>query len=81
MPGMTGTTPAPVTNAPNTPCEGSLGEEGWLLYSDHCYKVFSVTANDPKSWNDAHFYCRNHGSDLVSILDEKENSFILSMVY
>ena len=77
---MSGTTPAPVTVAPDTPCEGTLGEQGWMLYNDHCYKVYPQVSEMPMSWHDAHSHCHNEGSDLLSILDEDENKFVVSLV-
>lgn len=78
--GMSGTTPSPVTSAPHTPCPGSLGDEGWLLNNDHCYRVYSEVEVTPQSWSGALKSCHDIGADLMSIGDEDENRFVLSMV-
>ena len=80
LPGMTGTTPPPVTEAPDVPCPGNLGDEGWLLYNDYCYRVFSETVENTRSFHNARQFCVEKGGDLMSILDEAENVFMLSMV-
>ena len=76
---MSGTTPAPVTVAPSTPCPG-LEESGWLLFKEHCYKVYSQTSIQPMTWKNSRAECQASGAELMSILDEEENSFVVSMV-
>ncbi|XP_077993991.1 macrophage mannose receptor 1-like [Glandiceps talaboti] len=55
---------------------GSRCSNGWYGYGSYCY--FLETSM--MSWIDARDGCRQLGGDLVSIHDDGENSFVLSMV-
>ena len=44
----------------------------WTQYGSHCYKAFQVEVN----WDDARHECLDLNSDLASITNMAENSFI-----
>ena len=78
---MSKTTPAPITPTPDVPCPDSdLGDKGWVLFEDHCYRVFSSVEVQIKDWYDARSQCQSFGGELLSVLSLQENSFILSKV-
>ena len=57
---------------------GKSCPEGWLAdpYNDRCYKEFSSKMN----WNGAESHCQSFGGDLVSISDEREQKYIVSIL-
>lgn len=50
--------------------------DGWVLYIDHCYKIFRET----KGWEEALTSCQKEGSHLASIQSLEEHSFLVSQL-
>ncbi|XP_042329971.1 macrophage mannose receptor 1-like [Sceloporus undulatus] len=50
--------------------------EGWIAYTDHCYKINRETT----LWKDALTLCRKESGDLASIHHVEEYSFIISQL-
>ncbi|XP_074013799.1 macrophage mannose receptor 1-like [Numenius arquata] len=50
--------------------------DGWVLYVNHCYKIFRET----KGWEEALTSCQKEGSHLASIQSLEEHSFIVSQL-
>ncbi|NXO00786.1 MRC1 protein, partial [Rhinopomastus cyanomelas] len=50
--------------------------EGWVLYTDHCYKIFRRT----KAWQEALSSCLKEGGHLASIHSLEEHSFVVSQL-
>ncbi|NXN35615.1 MRC1 protein, partial [Rhinoptilus africanus] len=48
--------------------------DGWVLYVNHCYKIFRET----RRWEEALSSCQKEDSDLASIQSLEEHSFIVS---
>ncbi|XP_078659901.1 lymphocyte antigen 75-like isoform X2 [Branchiostoma floridae x Branchiostoma belcheri] len=48
---------------------------GWELYNERCYKF---SGSQKETWLDAQQICRSYGGDLVSILDDTENNYVMS---
>ncbi|XP_078579734.1 lymphocyte antigen 75-like isoform X1 [Branchiostoma floridae x Branchiostoma japonicum] len=48
---------------------------GWELYNDRCYKF---SGSQKETWLDAQSICRSYGGDLVNIIDDAENNFVMS---
>ncbi|XP_073097646.1 secretory phospholipase A2 receptor isoform X3 [Manis javanica] len=47
----------------------------WIKFKSNCYSFSTVL--DSKSFEAAHEFCKKEGSDLLTIKDEDENSFLL----
>ena len=66
------------------PCTSATCEDGecvstgtgWKHYGGHCYKFFA----DKKSWGDARTACLGEGADLVSLSNNAENLFTITIV-
>ncbi|XP_076033567.1 macrophage mannose receptor 1-like isoform X2 [Oratosquilla oratoria] len=71
------TTVAPVTPTPDVFCDD---DSSWLLYKDHCYKIY-FASEIATSWAEARRLCADEGSDLVSIHTYEENYWILSKTF
>ncbi|NWU97743.1 MRC1 protein, partial [Upupa epops] len=50
--------------------------DGWVLYINHCYKIFRTT----KVWQEALNSCLKEGSHLASIHSLEEHSFMVSQL-
>lgn len=74
------TTAPPITNVPNEPCPDFPDNSTWQRFGDYCYNIHSGGDNIPTDWHSARLLCLDQGADLVSIVDEQENSFIVSKV-
>lgn len=47
----------------------------WVKFKSNCYSFSTVL--DSMNFEDAHEFCKKEGSDLLTIKDEAENSFLL----
>ncbi|KAM9393770.1 C-type mannose receptor 2 [Pholidichthys leucotaenia] len=54
-------------------CPHTLGEWGWVPFRNHCY---AFNLQKLRLQQDARKSCKNVGAELVSILDDAENSFV-----
>ncbi|KAJ1175931.1 hypothetical protein NDU88_001216 [Pleurodeles waltl] len=51
----------------------------WIQFKDHCYS-FSTVLNETKL-SEAYRFCKQQGSDLLSIQDEEENTFLVQQLH
>ncbi|XP_062297513.1 macrophage mannose receptor 1 [Scomber scombrus] len=65
------------TMAPTTMPKGGCAPE-WIPFNGKCYKI--VTGNDKKTWQQARAYCINQGGNLVSIVGENEQAFLITQM-
>ncbi|XP_019378234.1 PREDICTED: CD302 antigen [Gavialis gangeticus] len=51
----------------------------WIPFGSYCYAFFQGTLNNVESVEDARDFCKSNasGADIISIKNEKENTFIL----
>ncbi|KAM6178327.1 secretory phospholipase A2 receptor [Rhynchocyon petersi] len=59
--------------------ETSMTSIPWIKFKSNCYS-FS-TALDSTSFEDAYEFCKKEGSDLLTIKDEDENTFLLQRLF
>ena len=72
----------PTTVYPINPSFNYGCEQGWTqsTKTNYCYKYFSAV-NDLKTFDEAKLSCKqDYGSDLVEILSENENQFVVSLL-
>lgn len=50
--------------------------DDWKSYNKHCYYV----NNDQLTWREAQAFCNSKGAHLVTISNNKENSFVRAIV-
>ncbi|CAH1239878.1 MRC2 [Branchiostoma lanceolatum] len=49
---------------------------GWSEYNNHCYKL----VKDLVTWPAANIRCKQHGANLASITNNKENNFVADLI-
>jgi hypothetical protein len=75
-------TPVQVTTAyPINPAFNYGCQEGWTQNgkTNYCYKYFG-TQNDMLSFEKAKISCKDENADLVEILSDNENQFVISLL-
>lgn len=72
-------TVSPTTAYPISPGFNYGCEQGWTqnIKTNYCYKYFN---SDFKTFEDAKYSCKSYNSDLVEILSENENQFVVSLI-
>lgn len=65
------------TIAPTALPKGGCAPE-WTAFQGKCYRI--VSGDDKKDWQEARTYCRNQGGNLVSIVNDKEQAFLTTMM-
>ena len=76
------TQPPVTTNFPVVPGAnyGCKVENGWILGpTNYCYKYYQLL-DEHKAFDEAKVACRQESAELVEILSETENEFVLSLL-
>ncbi|XP_068210370.1 macrophage mannose receptor 1-like isoform X2 [Palaemon carinicauda] len=63
---------------PNRTCED---DPSWLLYNNHCYKIFPSDDDSGQTWYESRRLCREIGGELASIHNVEENYWLQSQVH
>ncbi|XP_021096156.1 macrophage mannose receptor 1 isoform X3 [Heterocephalus glaber] len=66
------------TAVPTTPPTPGGCKEGWKFYNNKCYKIFGFVEEDKKNWQEARKACIGFKGNLASVLNEKEQAFLVS---
>ncbi|KFO21624.1 Macrophage mannose receptor 1 [Fukomys damarensis] len=66
------------TAVPTTPPTPGGCKDGWKFYSNKCYKIFGFVEEEKKNWQEARKACIGFKGNLASILNEKEQAFLVS---
>nr|XP_046274501.1 galactose-specific lectin nattectin-like [Scatophagus argus] len=60
-----------------TPATAGPCCDGWTHFEDRCFRVVDTSA----TWSDGESACISHGANLVSVENEHEHQFLMSLAH